>query len=97
MFSRWFSLDAAVYILDNPTQGIDVGAKFEIYQLINRLAERGKSIILFSSEFPEIHKIADRCIVMYKGAINRTLSRAQFDEVEMMYYATGSNRKVREQ
>ena len=96
VFSRWFSLDAAVYILDNPTQGIDVGAKFEIYQLINRLAERGKSVIIFSSEFPEIHKIADRCIVMYKGAINRAFSRAQFDEVEMMYYATGSNQKVRE-
>ena len=94
VFSRWFCLDAEVYILDNPTQGIDVGAKFEIYQLINQLSEQGKSIILFSSEFPEIHKIADRCIVMYKGEINKEFSRNEFDEVEMMYYATGSNKKV---
>ena len=96
VFSRWFCLDAEIYILDNPTQGIDVGAKFELYQLITGLAERGKSVILFSSEFPEIHKIADRCIVMYKGQINKEFSRSEFDEVAMMYYATGSNQKESE-
>jgi ribose transport system ATP-binding protein len=83
-----------VYILDNPTQGIDVGAKFEIYQLITKLAEQGKSIIVFSSEFPEIHKIADRCLVMYKGEINKEFSREDLNEVDVMYYATGSNKKV---
>ncbi|MDA3809950.1 MAG: sugar ABC transporter ATP-binding protein [Spirochaetaceae bacterium] len=94
VFSRWFGLDSDVYILDNPTQGIDVGAKFEIYQLITKLAEQGKSIIVFSSEFPEIHKIADRCLVMYKGEINKEFSREDLNEVDVMYYATGSNKKV---
>ncbi|PKM55872.1 MAG: ABC transporter, partial [Firmicutes bacterium HGW-Firmicutes-3] len=60
IISRWLEIDAKVYILDNPTQGIDVGAKFEIYKIINELVKRGKSVIVFSSEFPEIHKIADR-------------------------------------
>lgn len=92
MFSRWFSLDAELYILDNPTQGIDVGAKFEVYQLINRLAEQGKSVVVFSSEYPEIYQIADRCIVMYKGEINHTLERSEFNEVDIMFYSTGSNK-----
>ena len=93
VFARWFELDSDVYILDNPTQGIDVGAKFEVYQLINKLAEQGKSIIVFSSEFPEIYKIAHRCIIMYKGEINKILEFNQFNEVDVMYYSTGSNRK----
>ncbi len=93
IFSRWFELDSEVYILDNPTQGIDVGAKFEIYQLINKLAKQGKSIIVFSSEFQEIHKIAHRCIVMYRGDINKILTFDQLNEVDVMYYSTGSNRK----
>jgi ABC-type sugar transport system ATPase subunit len=94
VFSRWFGLDSDVFILDNPTQGIDVGAKFEIYQLINRLVETGKSVVMFSSEFPEIHKIADRCIVMYKGEINKEFTREDLNEVDVMYFATGSNRKA---
>lgn len=89
--SRWLELDSDVYIMDNPTQGIDVGAKFEIYKLINELARRGKSLIIFSAEFPEIYKIADRCIVMYKGHINAQLNRDELNEVNVMYYATGSN------
>jgi ABC-type sugar transport system ATPase subunit len=94
VFSRWFGLDSEVFILDNPTQGIDVGAKFEIYQLINKLVETGKSVVMFSSEFPEIHKIADRCIVMYKGEINKEFAREELNEVDVMYYATGSNKKA---
>jgi ABC-type sugar transport system ATPase subunit len=89
--SRWLELDSDIYILDNPTQGIDVGAKFEIYKLINELARRGKSVIVFSSEFPEIYKIADRCLVMYEGHINKELDRENLTEVNVMYYATGSN------
>ncbi|MDA3950348.1 MAG: ATP-binding cassette domain-containing protein, partial [Spirochaeta sp.] len=94
VFSRWSGLESDVFILDNPTQGIDVGAKFEIYQLINKLVENGKSVIMFSSEFPEIYKIADRCIVMYKGEINKEFAREDLNEVDVMYYATGSNRKA---
>lgn len=93
IFARWFELDSQVYILDNPTQGIDVGAKFEVYQLINKLAQEGKSIIVFSSEFPEIFKISHRCIIMYKGEINKVLKHNELSEVDIMYYSTGSNLK----
>jgi len=93
IFARWFELDSQVYILDNPTQGIDVGAKFEVYQLILSLARQGKSIIVFSSEFPEIYKIAHKCIVMYKGEINRIINHDELNEVDVMYYSTGSNKK----
>lgn len=91
VIARWLELDSDIYILDNPTQGIDVGAKFEIYRIINDLARNGKSIIVFSAEFPEIYKIADRCLVMYKGEINAELSRDELTEVKVMYYATGAN------
>lgn len=91
IISRWLEIDSDLYILDNPTQGIDVGAKFEVYKIINTLAEQGKSIIVFSSEFPEIYKVANRCLVMYKGRINKELTRAQLNEIDVMYYATGSN------
>ena len=91
--SRWLELDSDIYILDNPTQGIDVGAKFEIYRLIEELAQRGKSIIIFSSEFPEIYKVANRCLVMYEGSINAELDHEKLSEVNVMYYATGANKE----
>lgn len=91
ILSRWLEVDSDVYILDNPTQGIDVGAKFEIYKIIRELARQGKSIIVFSTEFPEIYKVADRCLVMYKGRINAQLTHDELNEVTVMYYATGSN------
>lgn len=91
IIARWLDINSDIYILDNPTQGIDVGAKFEIYKIIYDLAKAGKSIIVFSSEFPEIYKVADRCLVMYKGQINAELTRDELTEVNVMYYATGSN------
>jgi len=91
IIARWLEIDSDIYILDNPTQGIDVGSKFEIYNIINDLAVKGKSIIVFSSEFPEIYKVADRCLVMYKGRVNAELTRDELTEVNVMYYATGSN------
>lgn len=90
---RWLEAGSDIYILDNPTQGIDVGAKFEIYALINSLASAGKSIIIFSAEFPEIYKVADRCLVMYKGNIQAELERDDLTEVNVMYYATGGGGK----
>jgi len=94
VLSRWLEIDADLYILDNPTQGIDVGAKFEIYKLINQLAQAGKSIVIFSSEFPEIYRVCDRCIVMYKGSINAEMPRDKLTEAKMMYYSTGANLEV---
>ncbi|HSK69434.1 MAG TPA: sugar ABC transporter ATP-binding protein [Candidatus Limnocylindria bacterium] len=91
ILGRWLETGADVLIFDNPTQGIDVGTKFEIYHLLIRLAEQGKALLIFSSEFPEIIKVADRCIVMYKGRINKEIPRAQLTEEDLMYYSTGSN------
>lgn len=95
IISRWLELDSDVYILDNPTQGIDVGAKFEIYKIMHNLAAAGKSVVVFSSEFPEIWKTSHRCIVMYKGNINTILDRDNLTEENIMYYATGSNLEVK--
>lgn len=91
ILGRWLETDADILIFDNPTQGIDVGTKFEIYHLILRLAESGKAILVFSSEFPEIFKLADKCMVMYLGEVRQTLDRAELTEKNMMYYAIGAN------
>lgn len=94
VLGRWLELDSDVYILDNPTQGIDVGSKYEIYRFISELSNQGKGIIIFSNEFPEIYKIAHRCIVMYKGEINSILNREQLTQHNVMYYSTGANLEV---
>ena len=91
ILGRWLETNADVLLFDNPTQGIDVGTKFEIYHLILKLAQSGKGIIVFSQEFPEIFKVADSCIVLYKGHINAVLSREQLTEKNVMVYSTGSN------
>lgn len=96
ILGRWLEAQADVLIFDNPTQGIDVGTKYEIYHLLLRLAKDGKSILVFSAEFPEIRKIADRCIVMYKGEINRVLAQDQLTEEKLMYYSTGANMEDKE-
>lgn len=83
-------------LFDNPTQGIDVGTKFEIYHLILKLAKEGKSIIVFSAEFPEIYKLADSCIILYKGSINAVLRRDELTEKDIMFYSTGANLEVEE-
>ena len=70
--------------MDNPTQGIDVGAKAEIYGLIQELAKNGKTILVNTLEIPEIQKIADRCIVFYHGQIEAELSRDEISEEQVM-------------
>jgi ribose transport system ATP-binding protein len=90
ILSKWLGIDADVYIMDNPTQGIDVGTKFSIYKLMNSMAKEGKAILLFSTEFPEIQQVADRCIVMYRGTINTILDRNNISEVKIMAHSTGA-------
>ncbi len=91
ILGKWLETNADILLLDNPTQGIDVGSKFEIYHLILKLAKEGKSIIVFSQEFPEIYKVADSCIVLYKGKCNAWLKRENLTEKNVMYYSTGAN------
>jgi ribose transport system ATP-binding protein len=90
ILSKWLEIDADVYIMDNPTQGIDVGSKFSIYKLVNAMANDGKAVLLFSTEFPEIQQVADRCIVMYRGKINTILPRKDISEVKIMAHSTGA-------
>ncbi len=73
VIGKWLNTDVSIYIFDEPTRGIDVGAKAEIYQLINELADSGKSIIFISSELPEILGVCDRILVMRQGAISAEL------------------------
>ena len=91
---RWLETDADVMIMDNPTQGIDVGAKYAIYKLILELAAQGRGVLVFSTEFPEIYQIADRCIVMYKGKINGSLEREELNEAGVMALSTGTKTEV---
>ncbi|MDR2746430.1 MAG: sugar ABC transporter ATP-binding protein [Treponema sp.] len=90
ILSKWMEIDADVYIMDNPTQGIDVGSKYAIYQLVNAMAREGKAVLIFSSEFPEIRQVADRCAVMYRGKINTFLERKDISEVSIMAHSTGT-------
>jgi ribose transport system ATP-binding protein len=78
-----------VLILDNPTQGVDIGAKFEIYEIIMRLAERGVSVVVLSSEAQEVLMLCDRIYVMYHGEIRKEFSRAEADAEKIMIVATG--------
>lgn len=91
---RWLETEADILIMDNPTQGIDVGAKYSIYKLILELAAQGKAILVFSTEFPEIYQIADRCLVMYKGKVSGSLSREEMTEANVMALSTGTKREV---
>ena len=88
ILSRWLTTEADIILLDNPTQGIDVGAKAEIYKLILELAESGKTILINTLEIPEIQKIADRCVVFFHGGIQTVLERDEITEERVMLYAT---------
>jgi methyl-galactoside transport system ATP-binding protein len=84
----------SILILDEPTRGIDVNAKHEIYQLIKKLASEGMSIIMISSEMPEILLLSDRIIVMCEGKITGLLSGKDATEEEIMVYAMGESNNV---
>ena len=87
VLARWLATEPRVLILDEPTHGIDVGAKSEIYELIRRLARTGIAIVLISSELPEVLAMADRVVVMSEGRVTATLERGQIDEHTIMSYA----------
>ncbi len=84
IIGRWLLLGPDVLLLDEPTRGIDIGAKYEIYKLINALAEQGKGIIVVSSEMPELFGICDRLLVMSNGRQSAILYPEQTDQVEVM-------------
>ena len=89
VISKWLMSEPRILILDDPTRGIDVGAKFEIYKLINQLAESGYSIIMISSELEEVLGMSDRVMVMWEGRSNGTLDIAHASQEKVMDRATG--------
>lgn len=84
VFSKWLLNQPQVLILDEPTRGIDVGAKFEIYTLIDRLAASGSGVLVISSELEELLGICDRILVMCKGEIRDAMVREEFDDHRIM-------------
>jgi ABC-type sugar transport system ATPase subunit len=89
ILAKWLSTHADLFILDEPTKGIDIGAKTEIYKLLEELVAEGKSIIMVSSELPEVMGMCDRIIVMNEGRIVSTLERKDFSEERIISLAVG--------
>jgi len=88
LLAKWMILEPDILILDEPTRGVDVGAKFEIYKLMTEMAKQGKSVIMVSSELPELIGMCDRIYVMNKGRITGELQRDEFTQEKIMKYAT---------
>jgi ribose transport system ATP-binding protein len=88
---KWLVRNCDILIFDEPTRGIDVGAKSEIYKLLNELADQGKGIIMISSELPEILRMSHRIVVMCEGKITAVLKAEESTQEKIMYYATLRN------
>jgi len=88
---KWLAKDTGILIFDEPTRGIDVGAKSEIYRLLNDLAHQGKSIIMISSELPEILRISHRVVVMCEGQVTGELDYGEATQESIMQLATLRN------
>ena len=86
---KWLLSESRIMILDEPTRGVDVGAKVEIYNFINKMVEEGIGVIMISSELPEILGMSDRIIVMHEGRITGQLSRKDATQEMILKYATG--------
>ena len=95
VLARWLSLGIKVFILDEPTRGIDVGSKAEIYRIMTDLANEGAAIIMISSELPEVLGMSDRVMVMRDGRIVKELARADASEEVVMQYAVGHEEAAR--
>lgn len=91
VLGKWLCADCRLLIIDEPTRGIDVGAKVEIYELMKELVEKGLGILMISSEMPELMGICDRIVVMHEGRIAGELSRKDFSEETIMAYAAGQS------
>ena len=90
VFSRWFGVEPKLFILDEPTRGVDVGAKADIYALIEQAREQGMAVIVVSSELDELFSLSDRIAVLHKGRVASLLARDDFSKETIMRYATGT-------
>lgn len=88
--AKWLSCNSNVYLLDEPTVAVDVGAKVEIYNLMNRLATEGKGLVFVSSDLEEISRMCDRVLVIYRGELIREYSRGEVDADQLLATASGA-------
>ena len=91
VFAKWIYTNPKVLILDEPTRGVDIGAKKEIYSIINELAAKGVAVIMVSSELPEVLGMADRIMVVREGLVRGILSKEEANQENVMILATGGN------
>ena len=89
LIARWLATKPRLLVMSEPTRGVDVGAKFEIYKIIRQLAAEGTAILLISSELPEVLGMSDRVVVMHEGVIGATLSGTELTPETIMAHATG--------
>jgi ribose transport system ATP-binding protein len=95
VISKWLTANTDILIFDEPTRGIDVGAKSEIYKLLNDLTRQGKSIIMISSELPEILRMSHRVVVMCEGRVTGILNAEEASQESIMKFATMRSNVVR--
>ena len=88
ILAKWLAADSELLIFDEPTRGIDVGAKQEIYTLINGLVEQGKSVLMISSEMEELMGMSDRIMILAEGVVSGELEKEEFDQEMIMRYAS---------
>jgi ABC-type sugar transport system ATPase subunit len=91
VLAKWLATDCDVFLFDEPTRGIDVGAKREIYNLISDLASKGKCIIIVSSEMPELIGMSDRIYVMYEGRVAGVLRKNEVTQEAILSLASGQS------
>ena len=89
VFAKWLSAESQVYIFDEPTRGIDVGAKSEIYGIINDLAEKGNAVIVISSELPEVLGVCDKVAIFHEGHLVKVMDCKEATQEKIMLYAIG--------
>ncbi|MDY6469627.1 MAG: ATP-binding cassette domain-containing protein [Succinivibrio dextrinosolvens] len=96
ILGKWLAADCELIIFDEPTRGIDVGAKYEIYKLINELVESGRSVLMISSEMEELMGMSDRIIVLAENRTTGELQKDEFDSDKIMQYASGITDEAKE-
>ena len=93
VLAKWLSIDKEIYIFDEPTRGIDINAKTEFYKLMCSLTQQGKSIIMISSDMPELISMSDRVLVIRNGTIEDELTGNKINEHEIIKKALGGRKK----
>jgi ABC-type sugar transport system ATPase subunit len=89
MLARWLERNPEIIILDEPTRGVDVGAKSEIHKLMDQLAARGKALLLISSDLPELLSMSDRVLVLHQGSISHELEGEALTQENILLAASG--------